>query len=87
MIDFSKNKCGEIVNVFCCDSCSKNAGVISKRPADSGTSSWLCDVCRHYGIGSYTECEVGDWLNLRPVHSITSMISEEFKQPLVSCLP
>ena len=40
MINFSKNKCGDVVNVFCCDSCLKNAGVISKRPADSG-----CVMC------------------------------------------
>ena len=70
MIDFSKNKCGDIVNVFCCDLCVRNANITPKCPADSGVSSQLCNVCGHYGIGSYTECEVGDWLNLHPVHSV-----------------
>jgi hypothetical protein len=45
----------------------KKMGVKPKRPADSGKASWLCDVCGHHRIGSLTDCEIGDWLRLRPL--------------------
>lgn len=67
MVDFSKHKHGDVVVVHCCDECARKAGVKPKRPADSGKASWLCDVCGHHGIGSLTDCEIGDWLRLRPL--------------------
>lgn len=67
MVDFSKHKHGDVVVVHCCDKCARKAGVNPKRPADSGKASWLCDVCGHHGIGSLTDCEIGDWLRLRPL--------------------
>ena len=69
MVDFSKHKKGDVVAVHCCDVCARNSGVMPKVPADSGVSSWLCDVCGHYGIGSLTDCCIGDWLRLRPMQS------------------
>lgn len=67
MVDFYKHKHGDVVSVHCCDSCARKAGVKPKIPADSGNASWLCDVCGHRGIGSLTDCEIGDWLRLRPL--------------------
>lgn len=67
MIDFTKHKTGDIVRVHCCDSCAMQQGATPKQPADSGTASWMCDVCGHYGIGSVTDCMIGDWLTLRVV--------------------
>ena len=67
MVDFSKHKHGDVVVVHCCDECARKAGVNTKRPADSGKASWLCDVCGHHGIGSLTDCEIGDWLQLQPL--------------------
>ncbi len=67
MVDFSKHKHGDVVVVHCCDECARKAGVNPKRPADSGKASWLCDVCGHHGIGSLMDCEIGDWLRLRPL--------------------
>ena len=67
MVDFSKHKRGDVVAAHCCDSCAIKTGVKPKRPADSGKASWLCDVCGHHGIGSLTDCEIGDWLRLRPL--------------------
>lgn len=63
----SKNTKGDVVAVHCCDECARRAGVKPKNPADSGESSWYCEVCGHYGIGSLTDCEIGDWLRLRPL--------------------
>ena len=71
MVDFSKHKHGDVVVVHCCDECARKAGVNPKRPADSGKASWLCDVCGHHGIGSLTDCEIGDWLRLRPLQPNT----------------
>jgi len=67
MVYFSKHKHGDVVVAHCCDTCARKAGVKPKRPADSGKASWLCDVCGHHGIGSLTDCEIGDWLRLRPL--------------------
>ena len=67
MLNYSKHKYGDVVKVHCCDSCAREAGVTPKCPADSGTASWLCDVCGHYGIGSLTACAIGDWLQLQPL--------------------
>ena len=72
MVDFSKHKHGDVVVVHCCDECARKAGVNPKRPADSGKASWLCDVCGHHGIGSLTDCEIGDWLRLRPLQPNTA---------------
>jgi len=69
MIDLSRHEKGDVVQGYCCDSCSRRFGVRPNSPADSGIKSWLCDVCGHYGIGSRTDLEVGDWLGLRPVIS------------------
>jgi len=76
MVDFSKVKKGDLVDVHCCISCAVFAGVTPNVPPDSGTSSWFCDVCSHYGIGSLTRCEIGDWLRLRPLQS-TAKLSRE----------
>jgi hypothetical protein len=67
MVDFTKHKNGDVIAVHCCDSCARKFGVTPKTPADSGKSSWFCEVCGHYGIGSLTDCEIGDWMNLRPI--------------------
>jgi len=67
MVDFSKYGKGDVVAVHCCDSCAINAGVVPKSPADSGVGSWLCQVCGHYGIGSKTNCKIGDGLILHPL--------------------
>jgi len=67
MVDFSKHKKGDVVAVHCCDSCARAANAMPKAPADSGVASWFCEVCGHYGIGSMTDCEIGDWLRLRPL--------------------
>lgn len=65
MVDFSKYGNGDVVAVHCCDSCARNAGVVPKSPADRWQC--LCQVCGHYGIGSKTDCKVGDWLILHPL--------------------
>ena len=65
-IDFSKPKKGDVVRVHCCDSCARADGVQPKYPPDSWSKSWLCEVCCHYGIGSATDCTIGDWLILQP---------------------
>ena len=65
-IDFSKHKNGDTVHAFCCDECARSNGVAPKRPPDSGNSSWLCDVCGHYNIGSMVPCKISDWLTLKP---------------------
>jgi hypothetical protein len=26
----------------------------------------MCGVCGHFGIGSATDCTIGDWLRLQP---------------------
>lgn len=67
MIDFSKYKKGDVVTVHCCDSCTRKSGLTPKIPPDSGKESWFCEVCGHYNIGSQTDCEIGDWLRLRPL--------------------
>ena len=67
MVDFTKNKRGDVVAVHCCDSCARAAGLTPKTPADSGKASWFCEVCGHHGMGSLTDCEIGDWLRLRPM--------------------
>ncbi len=67
MVDFTKHKKGDVVAVHCCDSCARKAGVTPKTPADSGSASWFCEVCGHHNIGSLTDCEIGDWLRLRPM--------------------
>ena len=77
MVDFSKHKHGDVVVVHCCDECARKAGVKPKRPADSGKASWLCDVCGHHGIGSLTDCEIGDWLRLRPLQPNANSASDD----------
>lgn len=57
---------GNLLRRFICDGCARHCGLQPKRPADSGVSSWLCDRCGHFNIGSYMLCEVGDWLTLIP---------------------
>jgi len=64
--DFHKHKKGDAVRVHCCDSCARAAGVQPKYPPDSGSKSWLCEVCGHHGIGSAIDCTIGDWLRLQP---------------------
>ena len=65
-VDFSKHTVGDVVRVHCCDDCAYKAGVVPKSPADSGNKSWMCAVCGHVGIGSATDCTIGDWLRLQP---------------------
>ena len=67
MVDFTKNKKGDVVAAHCCDSCARAAGLTPKTPAGSGKASWFCEVCGHHGMGSLTDCEIGDWLRLRPM--------------------
>lgn len=55
------------IEVHCCDSCTIRAKIVPKTPADSGTRSWYCHVCGHFGIGSMTICKEGDWLSLVPI--------------------
>ena len=71
-VDFSKHTVGDVVRVHCCNDCAYKAGVIPKYPADSGNKSWMCDVCGHFGIGSATDCTIGDWLILKPNASSTA---------------
>lgn len=65
-VDFHKHKKGDVVRVHCCDNCARIAGIQPRYPPDSGSKSWLCEVCGHYGIGSATDCTIGDWLILKP---------------------
>ena len=65
-VDFCKHKKGDVVRVHCCDDCARRSGVQPKSPQDSGVESWLCEVCGHFGIGSATDCTIGDWLRLQP---------------------
>ena len=67
MIDFSKYKRGTVVSAYCCNSCSRTASIEPKSPPESGQASWLCDVCGHHGIGSLMDCEIGEWLRMRPL--------------------
>jgi len=57
---------GELLKRFVCDDCARRHGFQAKRPADSGVSSWLCDSCGHFNIGSYMLCKKGRWLTLIP---------------------
>lgn len=65
-IDFSKHKKGDVVRVHCCDDCARTSGAQPKFPPDSKGASWMCEVCGHFGIGSATDCKIGDWLSLQP---------------------
>lgn len=65
-VDFCKHHKGDVVRVHCCDDCARRSGVQPKSPPDSGVESWLCEVCGHFGIGSATDCTIGDWLRLQP---------------------
>lgn len=65
-VDFCKHHKGDVVRVHCCDDCARRSGVQPKSPPDSGVESWLCAVCGHFGIGSATDCTIGDWLRLQP---------------------
>ena len=58
---------GSKLAAHCCDRCVQAAGLKPRRPADSGRESWRCNMCGHFGIGSFMVCEVGDWLVLRPL--------------------
>jgi hypothetical protein len=82
MVDFSNHRKGDVVAVHCCDECARKSGVKPKLPADSGKASWLCDVCGHYGIGSLTDCEIGDWLGLRPLQPNVGAKRAATAQPL-----
>jgi hypothetical protein len=75
MFDVSKHVPGDVVRAQCCDSCCHAYGVRPKFPADSGTASWMCDVCGHYNIGSAMDCTVGHWLTLRPVVPPNAVVS------------
>lgn len=62
-----KLEVGEKGKFFICDDCAYRAKIQPKYPADSGSSSWLCDKCNHFNIGSYMVCEMGEWLVLQPI--------------------
>jgi hypothetical protein len=64
-IDFSKYTIGDTIYVHCCDDCVRRQWIRPKRPADSGSSSWYCEVCHHFNIGSSMHCIIGDWLSLK----------------------
>ena len=57
----------ETTTIFCCDHCTRLAGLTPKRPAESGKVSLPCGACGHMGIGSKMVCKVGKWLELKPV--------------------
>ena len=67
MIDFYKFTTGDVVECHLCDRCARKSGLVQKDKADSSVSSWLCNVCGHYGIGSMASCLIGDWLILIPI--------------------
>jgi hypothetical protein len=69
MIEFYKHKKGDIVKIFCCDSCARKSKIQPKQPADSDTESRLCDVCGHYNIGSFIAAKIGNWLQLIPMEN------------------
>lgn len=66
-MDIWKHKPGDVVQAQCCDDCANRAGLSQRSRAETGVSSWLCDVCGHYGIGAQETCVVRDWLGLTPV--------------------
>lgn len=80
MIDFSKHSVGDVVKAHCCDSCTRSAGLVPKAPAESGEASWLCAVCGHHNIGSTADCEIGEWLNLRPLQPNTEAMRHARKE-------
>ena len=61
----NENKVKEIKG-FCCQHCADECNLPRKQP-DSGSQSWMCNRCGHYGVGSYVEFRVGDWLVLQAV--------------------
>lgn len=79
MVDFTKNKKGDVVAAHCCDSCARAAGLTPKTPAGSGKASWFCEVCGHHGMGSLTDCEIGDWLRLRPMQPNEELADEAYE--------
>lgn len=58
---------GDVIEVFCCNSCMYKNNLIPKSPADSGVGSWLCEVCGHCNTGSIEKCVIGEWLKLTPI--------------------
>ena len=76
-VDFCKHKKGDVVRVHCCDDCARGSGVQPKSPPDSGVESWLCAVCGHFGIGSATDCTIGDWLRLQPNAEVSGAGNED----------
>jgi len=42
-------------------------------------------MCGHYGIGSKMECEVGQWLQLKPVQKGKKMIKTEHRFVYIAC--
>ena len=69
MIALSKHKYGDTFSGHCCDACSRVAGIKPTYPPDSGSASWLCNVCGHYGIGSEAKLKICDWLVVRPIRN------------------
>jgi hypothetical protein len=41
--------------------------LITKSPNDSGSKGLLCDLCGHFGMGSFYQCKIGNWLILHPM--------------------
>lgn len=66
-VDFSKHTEGDIVNIYACDECVSRSGVLPKYPADSGSTSYLCEICGHYGMGSLMDCMITSWLRIKPL--------------------
>ena len=64
-------KFGDVLNkVHVCNDCARKHGLDCKYPADSGKQSILCAVCLHYGIGSFMDCVIGDWLAVIPINPV-----------------
>lgn len=55
---------GGPVRHFVCDSCARFQGFMPKNIPDSGSRSCPCAACGHYGMGSYYQCVIGDWLKV-----------------------
>jgi hypothetical protein len=69
----SREQDRELLEAHCCDNCCRRQGLDPKYPPDSGVSSWLCDICGHYGIGSAERIEAGDWLIKKIVRAAAAM--------------
>ena len=64
MIDYSKHKLGDILQIHVCDDCQYRQTRVIQHPSESGSKSLWCEVCGHYNIGSTRRVQIGNWLSL-----------------------